>query len=317
MLISIVVTNGREIITYGLEENENKTGYYKIIATLFFVKDIKKLSKIIKEELIPKNEKGFGILAKDFIKVVYSLSDYGANNSIQDIQAVRSINSYKWLNRGCGRESTLSTLYLKGKTLPKIKGIKTINDDMYFVIKSKKSYDLFIIDINTIKCVIPLRNLISVCKNVKKYDSLLLPQKNMPKKKMDFTHLINKIRTQTVPTPTNRNMCHEVIASGRATCGTRRPTPEDPLAHGFSENDTVEVSRDAPIEYVVRGFNSETVEDIEVPIESPDRIVEEVPTQRPNREIITTLLPPTGHSRNLFNFEYSGPSFEITDASNT
>jgi hypothetical protein len=229
MLINITLSGGKELTSYSLEKNEEGTGYCNIVSTLFFIKDLDMLSKKTKKILTSKNEIGFGVPAIDFVEVLRTISDFSSTNKIQNVHLVRNLNTYGWFDKGCGREIIMSVLYLKGKALPRIKAIKTVSNDLYFVVKNKRSYELFIVAIDSIKCVIPLRNLVGICRNIKKHSSIIQPSGFVSKKKMGYTGVLEKLRgthpliseqrePASVPRPASGS------ASGRITPSDQTPS---------------------------------------------------------------------------------------------
>lgn len=154
-------SNRTGIIVSYLIENEKKTGYASFSTKKILVKNKTEMLTAIKKTLISSREFP-EIDANDFVSTVDKI---GKKNTFDTplkalVKAVNDENMRSTM-------STLSHAYFNDKPLPQIKAINIINDNMYFMIKIGTSYNLELIEIEKIKCVIVVSSLVNLYRRIK------------------------------------------------------------------------------------------------------------------------------------------------------
>lgn len=177
MIIDVRICNNCiDIAVSYLSKNKEKNGYDSFCSTIFKIKDQAHLLRLIKNILTSKNSKTT-IDADTFVEMITDISEkHKYNPSLQKI--------IKSINKSAPVPMSLSQLYFNGRPIPRIKTIHTINNNMYFMMKSynnvkKSAYDLETIEDSKIKCAISMSSLISFYRVIKNHNK---PKQNTRKR---------------------------------------------------------------------------------------------------------------------------------------
>ena len=203
MVININLASNNHVYYHDIEKTKSAEGYIACVYRSNFTKRenifpilkdmitarkevdaeffITKLNKLFRREIV--HTKSFGQAAK---QIVLLMNSY--------VNTISSISLRQPL--------ALSITYLNGKPLPKIEKICLIDNNMYFVTKYKKGYIMHVVNNENMKCIIPLSNVFSLYKRLKKINYVEKNTKKKPNSKRNsFSHEF-QVQDIIIPAPT-------------------------------------------------------------------------------------------------------------------
>jgi hypothetical protein len=166
MIININLT-GNVVHYYDIKKDKSAEGHSVYLYRSFITKK-EDVFPVLKDIIIAKKE----VDAEFFVTKMNKVFKYDLAHTRSFGQTAKHIvslmNSYRNTTNGLKQSLVLSILYLDGKPLPKIEKICLIDNNMYFIIKYKNEYTMHAATDENMKCIMPLSNIFSLYKKLKK-----------------------------------------------------------------------------------------------------------------------------------------------------
>lgn len=283
MIININFAGGNVIYYYDIEKNKT-TGEYNACVYRSFATKEQDLFPFLKDIIITKKEVDAGFFITKLNKVFKcELTNTKSFGQIAK-QIVTLINSYRNTVPYLKQPLILSIPYLNGKPLPKIEKICLIDNNMYFVTKYKKEYIMHAFDSENMKCMVPVSNIISLCRRLKRAASIKKTIRKKPGTKSNRFHDIDshRFRMEEMIMPPSDPPGRIIVTSSHSTA-SRQPETDNMY-------ETVPLTNTLP----TAGLNYDDEEIVEIPTQLIERLHDVEPAGLSESE--TTEQPEQGET---------------------